>query len=603
MKKTDHHADVLIAGTGAAGLKTALTLLERCRDLKVAIAVKGRPGKCGTTANAVSDRMAFHSTLSYTPPPGQNNWRYHADDIFRIGRYVSDLPLAEILAIESEDAVRYLEDAGVPFARDKDGKLLQFLTDGSVYPRACYTGPFTAVDIERRLLKKTACYKPDVYEGCTIADILVDKKGSVCGAAGFDVKNNLHVFHSRFVVLATGGAGSIFEDNCYPSGMTGDGYALALRCGAQLVNMEFIQFGLCSKKLKAACSGSLMRAVPKITGSDGKEVLAEVYKNPSDIFRVTFKKGASWPVSYEEESKIIDIIACEKGMLYLDYTQNPSGWVPENIPEDVKNWYERKGIAVNRTLPCERLKATNPEIYSLFLKRGIDLSKEKTEVFEAAQHFQGGVKIDEWGETNVKGLFACGECAGGQHGANRPGGNALLDTQVFGKRAALKILERMNKSKTASADASCVYENYTGDFSETELKNLRRKIRKDMSRYVSVFREEKQLEKLYWDFLSFEKYLLPPGEKGRMRGIKERRAECNLKLYLEVRNSLLTALAVIKSCLERKESRGPHLFRKNGKILPSDKNYDYRYVVAGMQKGGITASLHPVNQQGGGKER
>ena len=228
MKRTNHHVDVFVVGAGAAGLKAALTLLEHNESLKVGIVVKGRLGKCGTTANAVSDRMAFHSTLSYTPPAGKKNWRYHADDIFKIGRYVSDRPLAEILAKESEEAVRYLDEAGVPFVRERDGRLHQFVTDGSVYPRACYTGPFTAIDIEKALLKKLAMHRPDIYEGCVIADILIDRKGRVCGAVAVDGGKNLHLFHCRFVVLATGGAGSIFEDNCYPAGMTGDGYALSL---------------------------------------------------------------------------------------------------------------------------------------------------------------------------------------------------------------------------------------------------------------------------------------------------------------------------------------------------------------------------------------
>lgn len=582
MKIKTFCCDVLVAGTGGAGLKTAVSLLENEPGIKVALVSKGAAGRCGTTANAVSDRMAFHATMPYTPPAREkDNWMYHAEDIFEIGRKVSDWPLAEILAKESAEAVCYLESIGVPFAKDSMGKLSQFLTDGSIYPRACFTGPYTASDMEKALLKRLKAFAFKAYEGFMLADVVLDAKGRVAGAVCVGKDNNSVFFRTGFVVAATGGAGGIFQNNCFPSGMTGDGYGAALRCGAELVNMEFIQFGLCSKKLKVACSGSFMRAVPKIVDEKGEEVLARVYKKPEDIFRVTFRKGASWPVSFEEESKVLDVLAYRKGRLFLDYTRNPSGWEKKNIGGDIRKWYAEKGIEPAGKYPYQRLMAINPEIYGHFFKRGIDVSKAKVEVFSAAQHFQGGIKIDENGESTVKGLFACGEAAGGQHGANRPGGSALLDTQVFGRRAAAEILRRLKKERLPLniKNADGILKNYSGDMREEELKGIFRRIKRDCSLRLSVIREEQYLEAIQKSFSEIQKTVKPAK---------------NLRLYLEVYNALLTALAVLKSCRKRKESRGPHLFWEGDTPVPFDKYFDGKYIVVKMQGGQLKTSLRKV---------
>ena len=147
--------DVLVVGSGGAGLRAAIEAKETLKRGKVVLVVKGALGKCGVTAIACSDRMAFHATLPYTEPAGPGNWKYHAEDIYRIGGYVSDGNLAALLARGSREAFEYLDHLGVPFAKLKDGCADQFVTDGSEYARACYTGPRTANHIEEALLRKT----------------------------------------------------------------------------------------------------------------------------------------------------------------------------------------------------------------------------------------------------------------------------------------------------------------------------------------------------------------------------------------------------------------------------------------------------------------
>jgi succinate dehydrogenase / fumarate reductase flavoprotein subunit len=583
MKITRHGCDVLIVGGGAAGLKAAVALLEGNLKLRLALVVKGKLGRCGTTANAVSDRMAFHATMPYTPPGGRDNWMMHARDIFEIGRRVSDRPQAGILAKKSREVTEYLCSIGVPFARNGEGRISQFLTDGSLYPRACFTGPYTSWDIEKCLKKRLEGFDFDLHEEMMLADILTVSGRKVSGAVCVDRGGNLHLFETPFVVIATGGAGGIYLDNCYPSGMTGDGYGAALMCGAELVNMEFIQFGICSRRLKVACSGSLMRSVPRILDRDGREVLRGIYENPSDIFRVVFRKGASWPVSNEEESRILDIISHREGGLFLDYTSNPSGWNRSNIPGDMMKWYSEKGLKPDDKRPWERLKLINPQIYHHFYKGGIDLSREMVDAFSAAQHFQGGIKIDPWGESSVRGLFACGESAGGQHGANRPGGNALLDTQVFGGRVASRIASRLKRRTgiPAPVDGRGIGEAYSGSFSREELKSILDDVKKSMSLNVSVYREEKSLARLEAEM------------KARLERI---RPSSDLRLYLEVRNSILTSLAVIKGCLGRDESRGPHLMWAGEVLIPSKKRFDNIYLIHRMENGRIVTSVRRIQE-------
>ena len=274
------NCDVLIIGGGGAALRAAIAAKELNPNLKVMIATKGKLGKSGVTATACSDRMAFHATLSHTEPKSADNWKYHADDIYRIGGEVSDYNLAEILAKNSEEAFEYLDKLAVPFVK-KNGRADQFVTDGSEYARACYTGPRTAVHIEEGLMRRFSEIDIEVLNFCMIAKLVL-KEGRVVGAVAIDtqekdINDAVFAITSKAVILATGGGGLIYEYNVFPSGMTGDGYALAYEAGAKLVNMEFIQIGIASVKTKFNCSGSMMRSVPRLVNDKGEEFLKKYF--------------------------------------------------------------------------------------------------------------------------------------------------------------------------------------------------------------------------------------------------------------------------------------------------------------------------------------
>jgi succinate dehydrogenase / fumarate reductase flavoprotein subunit len=541
----------------------------------VVLVTKGKLGQSGVTATACSDRMAFHATLPTTEPGGPDAWRYHAKDIYRIGGCVSDADLAEVLARHAAEAFDYLDRLGVPFARRADGTVDQFVTDGSKYARACYTGPHTANHIHAALLSRFRELELEAWEQTMVTELLPAVGGQrVAGALLVDEHSGKQtVVQARAVVLATGGAGAAFAVNVFPDDCTGDGYALAYRAGAQLVNLEFIQIGLSSVKTKLACSGSMMRALPRLVDNRDEEFLSHYFAPDipmSQVCNVLFAKGASWPVSLEEPSHRIDIaVERERAAgrrVFLDFNRNPGSLDWEALDPTILRWYrEAKGVDLDDLALCQsplhRLEAINPQSVAWLQERGIDLEAgERVEIAPAIQHFQGGVKIRIHGETTLPGLYAAGEVAGGQHGANRPGGNALLDCQVFGRIAGESAAR--TAAELAPLDESALAAAVSGLMALTEAGG-------------------------------------PPAAE--VRGLKALAAlraegmaadEHGLAYAVETRNVLDVTELVMRAALHRDESRGPHLrFASPDAVepIPRDDICWQRYIV--IQRGREGAEL------------
>jgi len=591
------HCDVLIIGAGGAGLRAAIEAKETFKKGKILLVAKGSLGASGVTATACSDRMAFHATLPYTEPGGSDNWKYHAEDIYRIGGYVSDGDLAMILAKESQTALEYLDRLGVPFVKREDGRIDQFITDGSEYARACYTGPRTANHIEEALVKKIASMDIRIIEHCMIAD-LIKYRGRVIGAFGIDerekagIRERLNVFSSKTIILATGGAGEVFETHVFPEGMTGDGYALAYRAGAELVNMEFIQIGPASIKTRLNCSGSLMRTVPRFLNEKGEEFLKNYLPemtSPAEISNLVFEKGASWPVSLDKKTHLIDVAMLKEiaqgHRVFLDYRTNPEGFQFDDLDPKWQQRYEREikepiPLRERARSPLDRLTEINPESIEWLKEHGINLRiGERIEIAPCIQHFQGGVKIREKGNTSLKGLYAAGECAGGQHGANRPGGNALLDGQVFGKISGREAaLEAMNLHLKPSIKPRRI-EEYSSKFNR--MKNgkrpleVRRSLQSITSSYASVVRTPEGLRKGLKRLEALRREGFSMDETGPV-------------YTLETENLLDVGEMILRACLARKESRGPHLFFNqfdDSHPLPSQDPKWRKYIVIQNRSG------------------
>ncbi len=594
MKRVE--GDVLIVGAGGAGLRAAIEAKETYKKGKILLVTKGSLGKSGVTATACSDRMAFHATLPYTEPGGPDNWRYHAEDIYRIGGYVSDGDLALILAKEAQAAFEFLDRLGVPFVKKENGRADQFVTDGSEYARACYTGPRTANHIEEALLKKMSSMDIRIIEGCMIAD-LIQHRGRVVGAFGIDereegkLEDRLKIFSSKATVLATGGAGEAFDIHVFPGGMTGDGYALAYRAGAELVNMEFIQIGPASTLTKLNCSGSLMRAVPRFVNEKGEAFLQKYLPGTmtsAEINNLIFQKGSSWPVSLEKRTHLIDVALFKEMMqghrIFLDYRTNPEGFRFMDLDPKWRQRYRREAKKVipdqeRDRSPLERLFEINPESIDWLKEHGIDLrSGEPIEIAPCIQHFQGGVKIRERGNTSVKGLYAAGECAGGQHGANRPGGNALLDGQVFGRIAGYEAAVEAGRTNRHEIRSNQIHRYLTKLKTLREgqkASEVRREVQSVTSRFANIVRTEKGLKEGLSILQALRRNRIGIDEKG-------------LIFALETQNLLDVAEMVLRACLARKESRGPHLFFnrfEDPHPLPSQDPQWRKYIVIQNQSG------------------
>lgn len=540
-------ADVVVVGAGGAGMRAALAAKETAPELAVILLSKKPLGKGGTTALACSDRMAFHATLPYTAPV-QNNWKEHAMDIYRIGGEVSDYDLAEILSKESAGALEYLINIGVPFVKTADGRVDQFLTDGSIYPRACYVGPETAVEIAKALQRKLEESSVQIVENVMVYDFIV-KNNRVIAAKAIDIiSDEIYLIQAKTFVLATGGAGALYSKNVFPSEMTGDGYAAALRAGAKLVNMEFMQIGICHPHMLFASSGSMFRSLPKIVDETGREFLNDYLseKDKNQLSVLQFKKGAHWPVSYESPTKVIDLAVYVHSLcghkVYLDFTENPSYLSIKDIPEEILSWSEKADRKLfYKTTPYERLMKINPKVVEWLQQRHIDLSKERFEVQNALQHFQGGVKIDRNAKTNVNGLFAAGECAGGQHGANRPGGNSLLDTQVFGKIAGQNAA--LEARKINFEKIKITNNKVKGSIPSYQARN---QIKEILSNSAFLVRQHSEIVKAINEIQSIEEKGICLDENG-------------VAYMIETENMLLLSRVILTAILLRDESRGPHL--------------------------------------------
>lgn len=503
---------VLVVGGGAAGTRAAYEAKRAHPQLEVLLAVTGRFEDGGSTNVVASEALGINAPLD-CQGDGDSPEVYLAD-ILETGGGLSDPALCRLLAEESADRVKELAGLGVSFAR-REGHIVQQKLSGCTRARSLTCGGSTGQQMARCLKQAALALGVALREHTTILGLCKDETGRVCGAYGRDEKGDLRILAGA-VVLATGGAGSIFSVNVTPPTQTGDGWAMAYEAGCRFVNMEFFQIGpaVVHPELTFIIHSHMWRFLPRLTNDRGEEFLPRYCPEGVSTETALTEKAMSYPFSVRTESMYVDIgifqeIAQGRG------TREGGVWL------DVTH------------VPQEELERKAPITYHTLKKAGIDCAKEPFQVTMAVQNFNGGILIDADGFTGVEGLYAAGEVTGGVHGSDRPGGNNLTDTQVFGYRAGR---------------AAAAYAAHAAPAAPAGEKNLPR---------LEVTDEEQELidqsARLYYQELTVVRT-----EEGLRRVLEFTREHLKPGISMPLRNRLLLGQLFAMAQLIRTESRGTH---------------------------------------------
>jgi succinate dehydrogenase / fumarate reductase flavoprotein subunit len=439
--------DVLVIGAGGAGLRAAIE--ASANGAKVGVVCKSLLGK----AHTVMAEGGIAAALANVDD--RDNWRVHFADTMRGGQYLNNWRMAELHAKEAPECVRELEAWGALFDRTADGRILQRNFGGHKYPRLAHVGDRTGLEMIRTLQDHGIHMGMEVHMECTVLRLLLDGD-RIAGACGYDrEKGRFYLWQAKAVVLATGGIGRAFKITSNSWEYTGDGLALAYRAGAELQDMEFVQFHPTGMVWPVSVRGILVTEGVRGEGGvlrnrEGRRFMfddiPDLYKEQTadtedEGWRYTQgDKNARRPPELLTRDHVARCINREvkagrgspHGGVYLDIA-----WIKDRIPKSE-----------------EHIKRKLPSMYHQFKQLAdLDITKEPMEVGPTTHYMMGGVRVDGDSQmSSVPGLFAAGEVAAGLHGANRLGGNSLSDLLVFGKRAGLYAAEFAKSNSAATID-------------------------------------------------------------------------------------------------------------------------------------------------------
>jgi succinate dehydrogenase / fumarate reductase flavoprotein subunit len=392
--------DVLIVGAGGAGLRAAIAATER--GLSVGVVSKSLLGK----AHTVMAEGGMAASVGNVDP--EDNWQTHFMDTLRSGKFLNNWQMVEIFTKEAPERVYELEQWGALFNRTEEGKISQRAFGGHTYRRLCHVGDRTGLEMIRTLQEKTLATDAKVYMETTVTRLFKNDEGRVVGALAYTRESGRFIhFKAKAVVMATGGWGRIYKVTSNSWEGTGDGCVLAYDAGAELVDMEMVQFHPTGMVWPPGVRGLLVTEGVRGEGGVLRNSEGERYMENYDSEKMELSTRDV--VARANYTEVTEGRGSPHGGVYLDITHLGYNGIMKKLP----TMYEQfKNLA------------------------DIDISKEPMEVFPTIHYTMGGIKVaPETCETNVPGLFAAGECAGGLHGANRLGGNSLTDLLVFGRRA------------------------------------------------------------------------------------------------------------------------------------------------------------------------
>jgi succinate dehydrogenase / fumarate reductase flavoprotein subunit len=554
--------DVLVIGAGGAGLRAAIE--ASASGVRVGLVCKSLLGKAHTVM-AEGGIAAALSTVD-----SRDSWKVHFADTMRGGQYVNNWRMAELHAKEAPACVRELESWGAVFDRTRDGQILQRNFGGHRYPRLAHVGDRTGLEMIRTLQDHGIHQGIDVHMECTVVSLLKDS-GRIVGAFGYDrQRGRFLLFKTRAVVLATGGIGRAYKITSNSWEYTGDGQALAYNAGADLADMEFVQFHPTGMIWPPSVAGILVTESVRGEGgvlrnSAGRRFMfddipdnykSQTADNEEEGWRYTqADKSARRPPELLTRDHVARCIMREvkagrgspHGGVFLDIS-----WIKERIPN-----------------AAEHIKRKLPSMYHQFKQLAdLDITTTPMEVGPTTHYIMGGIRVDaETQMSTVPGLFAAGECASGLHGANRLGGNSLSDLLVFGKRAGLhaavfakqQSFGAINSDQVESVARWALEPFDRGSRPGADVEGpyrIQHELQERMQELVGIVRNEAEMLQALEVIEALKK-------RARLAGIGGNR-EYNTGWHtaLDLWNLLTVSEAITLSAIERKESRGGH-FRED----------------------------------------
>lgn len=521
-KYETHEHDVLIIGAGGAGLRAAIEALAQ--GATVGVVCKSLLGKAHTVMaeGGIAAAMANVDRA--------DDWRTHFRDTMRGGKFLNNWRMAQIHAREAPERVKELEQWGALFDRTVDGEILQRAFGGHSFKRLCHVGDRTGLEMIRTLQDRGVHLGIDVYMECAITRLLKDGE-RVTGAFGYWRENGRFiVFKAKSVVIATGGIGKAWSITSNSWEYTGDGMALAYDAGAELVDMEFVQFHPTGMVWPPGVQGILVTEAVRGEGGVLRNKDGERFMERYDPEKMELSTRDVVARAIYTEAK--EGRGTEHGGAYLDISHKPAEYVKKKLPSMYHQFRELADV---------------------------DITKEPMEVGPTCHYMMGGIRVDaETAESTVAGLFAAGEAAAGLHGANRLGGNSLSDLLVFGRRAGIAAAKQAGETSSPAIDSQQVEDasrELLEPFERSEGESayrLHEGLQATMQSNVGIFRNEDDLKK----------------GLAELQGLKQRAARVRVEgsrlfnpgwhLARDLKSMLTVSEAVALSALERKESRGAH---------------------------------------------
>jgi succinate dehydrogenase / fumarate reductase flavoprotein subunit len=517
-----HEHDVLIIGAGGAGLRAAIEALNQ--GASVGVVCKSLLGKAHTVMAEGGIAAAMGNV------DADDDWRTHFRDTMRGGKFLNNWRMAQLHAQEAPERVRELEQWGALFDRTDSGDIMQRAFGGHTFKRLCHVGDRTGLELIRTLQDRGVSMGIDVYMECTITRLLKDGD-RIAGAFGyFREQGRFVVFKAKSVVIATGGIGKAWKITSNSWEYTGDGMALAYDAGAELMDMEFVQFHPTGMVWPPGVQGILVTEAVRGEGGILRNKLGERFMEKYDPKRLELSTRDV--VARSIYTEVREGRGSEHGGAYLSISHKPADYVKRKLPG----------------------------MYHQFLELAdVDITKEPMEVGPTCHYMMGGIRVDaETAQSTIPGLFAAGEAAAGLHGANRLGGNSLSDLLVFGRRAGLAAAEHARKSLAPKIDSAQIESSAREMLAPFERERgegpyeIHRELQDTLQKLVGIFRNEADLKEALAEIGKFRE------RAARIRVEGSRMFNPGWHLARDLVSMLTVAEAVTRSAIAREESRGAH---------------------------------------------